>query len=162
MSSLVVHFEIHASEPQRLIDFYSELLDWRFERYGDLEYWWIFTGEGAASMQGPGIGINGGLAPREGPPPGPDAPVKGANIVVGVDDADAVVARALELGGSVVVPAADMEGLGRFATLLDPDGNLFGIMAEELAGDGAGERIEPADADGVAEAADPMGATPEP
>jgi predicted enzyme related to lactoylglutathione lyase len=26
MANLVVHFEIHASEPQKLIDFYTELL----------------------------------------------------------------------------------------------------------------------------------------
>ena len=30
MANLVVHFEIHASEPQKLIDFYSALLGWRF------------------------------------------------------------------------------------------------------------------------------------
>jgi predicted enzyme related to lactoylglutathione lyase len=30
MANLVVHFEIHASEPQRLSDFYTELLGWTF------------------------------------------------------------------------------------------------------------------------------------
>ena len=30
MANLVVHFEIHASEPQRLIDFYAELFGWKF------------------------------------------------------------------------------------------------------------------------------------
>lgn len=34
MANLVVHFEIHASEPQQLIDFYSELLGWTFQDYG--------------------------------------------------------------------------------------------------------------------------------
>jgi len=28
MANLVVHFEIHASEPPRLIDFYTRLLGW--------------------------------------------------------------------------------------------------------------------------------------
>lgn len=37
MANLVVHFEIHASEPQTLIDFYSALLGWRFEDYGSDE-----------------------------------------------------------------------------------------------------------------------------
>ena len=32
MANLVVHFEIHASEPQALIDFYSKLLGWDFSR----------------------------------------------------------------------------------------------------------------------------------
>jgi len=31
MANLVVHFEIHASEPQKLIDFYSALLGWQFQ-----------------------------------------------------------------------------------------------------------------------------------
>ena len=34
MANLVVHFEIHASEPQKLIDFYSNLLGWKFQDYG--------------------------------------------------------------------------------------------------------------------------------
>ena len=46
MANLVVHFEIHASEPQRLIDFYSELLGWQFSQFGDVPYWTIDTGEG--------------------------------------------------------------------------------------------------------------------
>ena len=47
MANLVVHFEIHASEPQKLIDFYSELLGWKFSQFGDVPYWTIDTGEGA-------------------------------------------------------------------------------------------------------------------
>ena len=41
MANLVVHFEIHASEPQKLIDFYSNLLGWEFQDYGGGEqpYW---------------------------------------------------------------------------------------------------------------------------
>ena len=30
MANLVVHFEIHASQPQALIDFYGELFGWTF------------------------------------------------------------------------------------------------------------------------------------
>ena len=47
MANLVVHFEIHASEPQRLIDFYSQLLGWRCAQFGEGPYWSIETGEGA-------------------------------------------------------------------------------------------------------------------
>ncbi|MFP5343464.1 MAG: VOC family protein, partial [Candidatus Limnocylindria bacterium] len=89
MANLVVHFEIHASEPQRLIDFYSALLGWTFEEYGggDQPYWVISTGEGAIDNAGtPGMGINGGLTPRLGPKPEIGAPVNGCNIVVGVED----------------------------------------------------------------------------
>ena len=49
MANLVVHFEIHASEPQKLIDFYSELLGWKFSQFGDVPYWTIDTGEGPSA-----------------------------------------------------------------------------------------------------------------
>jgi uncharacterized protein len=146
MTNLVVHFEIHASEPEQLIDFYGELLGWRFERFGDMPYWSIDTGEGSISnVSGSGgFGINGGLAQREGPSPEPGAPVNGCNIVVGVEDVDAVMRRALELGGTEALAAQDMEGVGRIGSLLDPDGNVFGVISPVMSdgtiamGDGGG------------------------
>ncbi|HVV13408.1 VOC family protein [Amycolatopsis sp.] len=44
-----------------------------------------------------------------------------------VDDADATVARATELGGGVVVPATDIPP-GRFAVLTDPQGAAFSVI----------------------------------
>ncbi len=110
MSSLVVHFEIHASEPQRLIDFYSALLGWRFEQFGQWRYWSISTGEGSIGMDGPGMGINGGLTEREGPAPETGAPINGSTIVVAVDDVDASFARGLELGGAEAIAPDDLRG----------------------------------------------------
>jgi predicted enzyme related to lactoylglutathione lyase len=102
MANLVVHFEIHASEPQKLIDFYSKLLGWQFQDYGggDQPYWVIDTGEGAIGNAAgeKGLGINGGLTQRNGPRPETGAPVNGANIVVGVDDVDGLMQRGIELG----------------------------------------------------------------
>lgn len=133
MANLVVHFEIYGSEPQRLVDFYSGLLGWKFTRYGDMPYWVIDTGEGAIDNAGaPGMGINGGLAQREGPAPQPGAPVNGCNVVVGVDDVDGLFARGLELGASQALAPEDMTGVGRVGYLLDPDGNLFGLISPVL------------------------------
>ncbi|WP_328484420.1 VOC family protein [Streptomyces sp. NBC_00377] len=47
---------------------------------------------------------------------------------VEVADADAVVARAQELGGSVRMPATDVEGVGRVARLADPYGARFAVI----------------------------------
>jgi predicted enzyme related to lactoylglutathione lyase len=133
MANLVVHFEIHASEPQKLIDFYSGLLGWKFQDYGGGEqpYWVIDTGEGAIGNAAakPGLGINGGLMPRQGPRPEVGAPVVGCNIVVGVDDVDGLMARGIELGGIEALPATDWPGIGRGGYLLDPDGNVFGLLS---------------------------------
>ena len=55
----VVHFEIHADEPERAIEFYKSALGWEFTKWdGAGEYWLIITG----SPDEPGI--NGGLIKR--------------------------------------------------------------------------------------------------
>jgi len=133
MSNLVVHFEIHATEPQRLMDYYSELLGWTFTRFGDMPYWAIDTGEGAIRMGTAGTGINGGLTQRMGPPPAVDAPISGANIVVGIDgNVDDLYHRGLDLGGSEALPPDDMPSIGRVAYLRDPEGNVFGLISPVL------------------------------
>jgi len=133
MANLVVHFEIHASEPQRLIDYYGQLLGWRFTQFGDMPYWAIDTGDGAIGMNTPGSGINGGLTQRQGPAPQRGAPVNGCNVVVGVDgNIDDVFRKGLELGGSEALPLSDMAGIGRVGYLLDPDSNVFGLISPIL------------------------------
>lgn len=47
---------------------------------------------------------------------------------VGVEDVDAAVSRASELGASVLMPAFDMDGVGRMAMLADPHGAPFYVM----------------------------------
>jgi predicted enzyme related to lactoylglutathione lyase len=38
MANLDVHFEIHVSGPQRLIEFYAELFGWEFTQFGDMPW----------------------------------------------------------------------------------------------------------------------------
>ncbi|WP_121751089.1 VOC family protein [Streptomyces sp. E2N166] len=45
-----------------------------------------------------------------------------------VDDTDAAVARTLEFGGTVRMPATDIEGVGRLARLADPYGARFAVL----------------------------------
>jgi len=52
----VVHFEIHASEPERAIRFYRDLFGWQFNKWsGPVDYWLVVTGP----REEPGI--DGGL-----------------------------------------------------------------------------------------------------
>ena len=44
------------------------------------------------------------------------------NSYVTVEDVDVAVAMAAELGGSVLMPAGDVEGIGRMAVIADPTG----------------------------------------
>ncbi len=133
MANLVVHFEIHATQPERLIDFYTALLGWTFTRFGEMSYWAIDTGEGAIGMGAAGHGINGGLTQRQGPRPEPGAPVNGCDIVIGVDGrVDDAFQRGLDLGATVALALTDMPGVGRLGYLLDPDGNVFGLLSPVL------------------------------
>lgn len=48
-----------------------------------------------------------------------------------VSDVDAVVAKATERGGSVLMPGTDLEGVGRIALLKDPEGAFFAVLKPE-------------------------------
>lgn len=78
------------------------------------------------------MGINGGLTRREGLRPEAGAPINGCNIVLGVEDVDGLMRRGVELGGTEAPPATDWPGIGRGGYLLDPDGNIFGLISPVL------------------------------
>ena len=107
-ANLVVHFEIQATDPQQLVDFYSKLLGWTITQWGDVPYWTVDTGEGAiGNVAGtPGHGINGGLLPRRGPKPELGAPVMGCNLVIGVDYIHGFMGTGTLSFTSTVVPGA--------------------------------------------------------
>jgi predicted enzyme related to lactoylglutathione lyase len=50
-----------------------------------------------------------------------------------VADCDATVAKVTELGGSVMAPGMDIEGIGRIAIVADPHGAVFGVVASAAA-----------------------------
>jgi uncharacterized protein len=51
------------------------------------------------------------------------------NVYFNVEDVDASVAKAEELGGKATVPAMDVPGVGRMAMVADPQGGMFWVMA---------------------------------
>ena len=59
--------------------------------------------------------------------PDPSIPSMWAPYIA-VDDTDATVAKAGELGGSTVLEAMDVPNVGRIAVLSDPVGAVFGII----------------------------------
>lgn len=117
-----VHFEIHASNPQALITFYTGLFGWTFNKWDGGDYWMIHTGPDEQP------GINGGLMPRRGGLPEAMAAVNAFVITVDVDDVDASLAHAHGTGGSVALPKMAVPGIGWLAYAKDPDGNIFGMM----------------------------------
>ncbi len=117
----VVHFEIHADDPQRAIHFYSDLFGWQFKKWdGPMPYWLITTGPD-------GPGINGGLMQRQHPLGGNDGVIAYV-CTVDVDDLDRYFARGQKLGAAVALPKMPISGVGWLAYLRDTEGNIFGLM----------------------------------
>jgi predicted enzyme related to lactoylglutathione lyase len=117
-----VHFEIHATDPERSREFYEQVFGWAFQQWGEQPYWMVFTGEDGQP------GINGGMVPREGAAPTTGAAVNAFVVTVDVADLDETLEAALKFGGETRLPRMPVPGVGWLAYLADPDGNLFGVM----------------------------------
>jgi predicted enzyme related to lactoylglutathione lyase len=124
----VVHFEIHAEDPDRAIRFYTRLLDWKFQKWdGPMEYWMVFTGPAEEP------GINGGLMKRMGGGPLDGAAVNAYVCTAQVADVDASVKQVTDLGGSIALPKMPIPGIGWLAYAKDTEGNIFGMMQNDPA-----------------------------
>ena len=124
----VVHFEVHAQNPQRAIDFYTNCLDWSFEKWGPEDYWLIRTGPDDQP------GINGGLLPRQGPAPDDVCPVIAFVGTVDVESLDKTISAVQANGGSIAMEKMAVPTVGWLAYFKDTEGNLFGAMqADEAA-----------------------------
>ena len=119
----LMHFEIHATDPERLIGFYSKLLGWTFTKWrGPADYWLVSTGPDTEP------GINGGLMRRHGAPPADGQPVNAFVCTVGVQALDASLAGLASAGGTMAVAKMAVPGIGWLAYVKDPDGNILGLI----------------------------------
>jgi uncharacterized protein len=125
--SRVTHFEIHASDPERAVNFYKTVLGWEFQKWeGPMPYWLITTGPDDQP------GINGGLTLRRGEIDG--QAVIAYVCTVNVADVDASANAATANGGQIVVPKMAIPGVGWLVYCKDTEGNIFGMMqADEKA-----------------------------
>ena len=120
----VVHFEIHAEEPQRAASFYENAFGWQFQKWeGPHDYWMITTGpEGQP-------GINGGLMKREGPVDG--QAVIAYVCTVDVPSVDEAISKVESIGGTIAVPKMAIPGVGWLVYCKDTESNVFGMMQED-------------------------------
>ena len=123
-----VHFEIHATDPERAAAFYRTVLGWSIDKWGDQPYWLVVTGPDDQP------GINGGLLPRNGPAPEAGQPVNAFVLTVQVDDLDDTLAKAHAEGATTALDKDFMPGVGWLAYVHDPEGNLLGLLQPAEAG----------------------------
>lgn len=107
--------ELATTDSAKAGDFYTALFGWgkNVQQMGEMTYTSFMNGERPA----------GGM--YEPPPPG--VPPHWLAYFA-VEDTDAMVTKANELGASTVMPAMDIPGIGRFAVLADPQGAVFAMI----------------------------------
>ncbi|HEY0637011.1 MAG TPA: VOC family protein [Pseudonocardiaceae bacterium] len=113
--------ELSARDVSAAEAFYGAVFGWTAE-VSDLP-----GGEGYRVFRCPDGSPAGGLSAMQADAPA-DLPDHWL-VHFAVDDCDASVSRAVALGGRLSIPAAQLPGVGRFATLTGPHGEVFSILS---------------------------------
>jgi predicted enzyme related to lactoylglutathione lyase len=115
----ITHVEIPADDVERAKRFYSAVAGWEFgETEGFPGYFMFRTGEasgGAVGKRGEAVGTV----------------IRDYITVANLDEASSTAER---LGGKIVSPPAEVPGMGRWATVLDSEGNEIGLWEEAQGG----------------------------
>ncbi|WP_116950578.1 VOC family protein [Jiangella endophytica] len=121
MTGQVVHFEIPADDLDRAREFYRAAFGWDITPMPEVDYTMVSTTptDERGAPKEPGA-INGGMFTRDASRPGPI-------VTIGVDDMDEALATVERLGGTVVVPKAEVMQMGFAAYFRDSEGNVIGL-----------------------------------
>jgi hypothetical protein len=131
--SRVVHFEIHAADPERAAAFYRTVFGWDVREWvipgvqipNENRYWLATTGPDSTP------GINGGILFRRGAPPVDGQPVNAFVCTIDVASVDDSMQRALDAGAMQALPKMAIKGVGWLAYCKDTEGNIFGMMQND-------------------------------
>ena len=115
----VTHFEIPAEDPENVARFYSEVFDWKIEKWeGPVDYWLITTGEENEP------GINGAIMKKEDP-------FSNISNMIEVASIDETVEKVTASGGTILLQKMTVPGVGYSAYFRDIEGNIFGLMQSD-------------------------------
>lgn len=118
MPNPVVHFEILGKDHEALQQYYRDLFDWKITQVSPEFPYGIMSADDQDEGIGGGIGSSMGESPQ-------------AMFYVQVDDIQASVERAAELGGEIIMPVTVVPGMVIFAHFKDIEGNLIGLVSSE-------------------------------
>jgi len=107
------HIEFPADDPRRAMRFYEAVAGWTFSAMEGMPDYWLFrSGEG----YGGGVGKRGvtvGKALRD---------------YIEVDSIETAIAASDANGGTTVEPKTEIQGMGWYAVLRDPEGTEIGLF----------------------------------
>jgi len=130
----IIHFEIHARDPERAVRFYKNVFGWEIHEWvlpgvemkDENRYWLVTTGPETEP------GINGGIVFRQNPAVPVDGQAVNAFVcTISVANLDKSVDNVLKSGGSIILPRMAVQGIGWWANCRDTEGNIFGMMQED-------------------------------
>lgn len=110
------HVEFPAEDVERAKRFYGELFGWTFREFEGMAGYFLFQG-GPGNASG-AIGKRGDVVPEQ------------VLVYMTVDSIEESLARAVELGGSVVTPSTQVPESGWFAVIDDGEGNHIGFWQD--------------------------------
>ena len=113
MSSAVTHFEVLGKDLGKLQSFYGDLFGWKMQSVPEMGY---------AMVEKEGEGIAGGLGQSQ------DGGAGHVTFYVSTDDPQATLDKAVELGGSVVMPVTKLPQV-TIALFADPEGHVIGLAS---------------------------------
>jgi uncharacterized protein len=113
-NNLVTHVEWDTTDPIGLKDFLSGVFGWHFAPFGET----YFTSDSKQTGIGVGINKNDRAQIGGGTP----------NVYIDVASIEETLSRAQLLGGGVAVPKTALPGMGSYAFIKAPDGNLIGLF----------------------------------
>ena len=112
----VIHAEIRSADPDATRRFMAELFGWKVASEGGFPgYTFMDTGADA--------GAHVAISPRQ-------AAEDEVLFFVAVQDVDATLARAQQLGGTIIQPAQHVPGVS-FGVLADAQGHRIGVAANQ-------------------------------
>ena len=121
MGNPVVHFEVVGKDGDKLKSYYKDLFGWEINSDNPMNYGIIAREQ---NLDADGVGIGGGVAGMDG-----DGHV---TFYVAVDDVEASLAKAEELGGTRVMgPETIMDGALTLGLFKDFEGHLIGVLRGE-------------------------------
>ncbi|HLY13707.1 MAG TPA: VOC family protein [Candidatus Limnocylindrales bacterium] len=108
----VIHFEIVGKDQKALQSYYANLFGWKLDTSNP-------GGYGMTDPAATGVIVGVGATP--------DGSAGHVTGYVTVDDIDATLAKAVDLGGSVIMPKFSPGPGATIALVADPEGHILGL-----------------------------------
>jgi predicted enzyme related to lactoylglutathione lyase len=122
MPNRIVHFEIEATDRERVKTFYSQAFGWQMQQMGEEMGSYVVVTTGDPKEPG---GINGGIFVN---PSAGSKELNAYSCVVGVENIDQAMANVKSAGGQLLGDKMDIPSVGTYVRCRDTEGNIFSML----------------------------------